>query len=341
MERAVELYRGEFLAGLVIGDSATFEDWVVARREELHRRVLDALAQLTHAYLRQRDFACAQQFAARQLELEPFREEAHRALMEIFARTGQRAAALAQYENCRAILAAEFGIEPSAETRTLAEQISARGAVPPHNLPLPLAPLIGRASELAIIAARLADPACRLLTLTGPGGIGKTTLALHAAADQLGDWMDGVFFISLASAQNVAQAEATLIAALTIPQGHSDARTRIGAFLRDQTRLLILDNCEQIADLATLVRAILDAAPRVKLLITAREPLNLRDEWIVRIEGLADGRDAHALFTHHAQRVAATFAPSADDLAAIARIVEILRGSPLGILLAAGWVEAF
>jgi DNA-binding SARP family transcriptional activator len=123
LTQAIELYRGNFLADLRLNDSDTFEDWAGLQRERLHRQVVDALGLLIAYHEQQRDDGLAYQYAWRQVELEPWDEAAHRCLMRILHRRGQRGAALAQYKRCRRILADEFGIAPTTETTALYESI--------------------------------------------------------------------------------------------------------------------------------------------------------------------------------------------------------------------------
>jgi DNA-binding SARP family transcriptional activator len=134
LRQAVELYRGELLKDLFIGESPQFEEWALVRREHLHRQMLESLDALTAYHTARGEYALAREYAARQIELEPWREEAHRALMEAFALEGQRGAALAQYDTCRKILAREFNTAPSEETTQLHEKIRA-GAVTPRLQP--------------------------------------------------------------------------------------------------------------------------------------------------------------------------------------------------------------
>ncbi|MBI4786310.1 MAG: hypothetical protein HY782_04610 [Chloroflexi bacterium] len=152
LEHAIDLYRGEFLAGLFVNDSAAFSEWATLLRERLHRQALDALYHLTEHHARRRDNVRALHYARRQVELEPWREEAHQQMMRLLARSGQRSAALAQYDKCRRVLAQELGVEPAQKTKTLYERIRSAGEARPHNLPSPLTPLIGRAGELEQIA---------------------------------------------------------------------------------------------------------------------------------------------------------------------------------------------
>ena len=118
--------------------------------------------------------------------------------MQLLARSGQRNAALAQYESCRQALNEELGVEPAAETTELYERIRLATRGPGHNLPAQATSFVGRQTELAQIQERLADPACRLLTITGVGGIGKTRLALQVAQAQKDVYLNGAWFVDLA-----------------------------------------------------------------------------------------------------------------------------------------------
>jgi DNA-binding SARP family transcriptional activator len=123
LQGAVELYRGDFLAGFSLPDSDTFEEWRLFKQEELHRQAVDALSYLASYHERRHEYETAAHYLGRQLELEPWREEAHRQLMQVLALSGARSAALQQYEICRRILAEELGAKPTAETRTLYKRI--------------------------------------------------------------------------------------------------------------------------------------------------------------------------------------------------------------------------
>src|SRR5205085_709141 len=136
----------------------------------------------------------------------PWREASHRQLMRVLALDGQRSAALVQYATCQRLLDTELGVAPETETTALYAQIERQAVVPTVHPPptndlaahTPLTPLIGRETELAQLADRLEQRDCRLLTLVGPGGIGKTRLALQAAADLAASFRDGVTFVPLA-----------------------------------------------------------------------------------------------------------------------------------------------
>ncbi|MBN1937628.1 MAG: SARP family transcriptional regulator, partial [Anaerolineae bacterium] len=364
LEQVLALYRGEFLTGLFVDDSVFFEEWALLRRERFHRLALDKLYHLANHYERRRDYDRARRYAQQQIELEPWREEAHRQLMRLLARSGQRSAALSQYERCRRALAEELGIEPDEETLTLYERIRAAGESCPHNLPPQLTPFLGRKEELAEIAERLEQPTCRLLTLVGPGGIGKTRLALQAATEQVGYFLNGVFFVSVATVNSPRFLAAAIAEAIGfVFSGEKDPQMQILDYLRDKEMLLVMDNFEHLLSPVSkggeydgpegtdLLVEILDDATQVKILVTSREPLSLRAEWLIDVQGLAlPGPDGGAavetysairLFVESARRVNAGFAFAGETVPATIRICQLVEGMPLGIELAAAAVRSY
>ena len=365
MQAALALYRGEFLAGMTC-DSAPFEEWLTVERERWHQRVLDVLERLTTFYARRAEWSRAREYASRQIELEPWREEAHRALMLAYARLGQRSAALAQYAVCQRALAEAFGAEPSAETLQQYRRIAAGEAmdapVPAHNLPAQATSFVGRQALLAQICDQLLAPTTRLVTLTGPGGIGKTRLALAAADALRGVWRDGVWFVSFAEfdALDARQVRASVADAANDPFALKigDALRLPGANLaeaplqslvanlRAREILLVLDNLEPLAQhAAPHLAVILRDAPNVVILATARQPLNLLAETVVPVPGLtvpasaqdptAARADSVQLFVERARRVAPNFELNATTLPSVIRLCQVVGGTPLIIELAA------
>ena len=251
LERAVALYRGSFLEGFSLKGCLAFDDWSLVVRERLRRLELAALGRLAQHYEQRGDTVRALEATRRQVEMEPWQELAHRRLMRLLALDGQRAEALVQYERCRRILRLELGVEPEPETVALharirdGAELHAVGASPPHNLPAQLTPFVGREREMVEITTRLRDPVCRLLTLVGPGGCGKTRLALEATATQLADFADGVFLVSLAPLRSIDAVVPALAAALGITST-SDPRQQLLGYLREKHLLLILDNFEHL-----------------------------------------------------------------------------------------------
>jgi predicted ATPase/DNA-binding SARP family transcriptional activator len=375
LDQAVALYRGDFLAGFHVHHAPAFEEWVVMERERLHLAALQALHALAHHYAAREEDARASAYAARMLELEPLREDVHRLMMSLLARSGQRAAALRQYRACRQVLADELGIGPDPATQALYERIRAGPPggseglaprpMPRRSLPAVFTPLIGREHERAAVWRLLADPACRLLSLVGPGGVGKTHLALAVAADLQSSalseqFADGAAFASLGSLDE----NANLLPALADAVGFmfhqaAEPRRQLLDYLRDKRLLLVLDGCENalffppfsgIERGKELLTEILQAAPAVKILATSRVRLNLGFEHVLPLAGLdcpEDGELDHAatfsgvrLFLVGAGRVRSGPELEDWDLAAVARICRAVGGLPLAILLAAGWTRA-
>jgi|SRR5579859_468847 len=363
-ERAAALYRGRFLDHFFLPDSAAFEEWALLNRERLHQRALAGLGQLADYHERRGDYEQARRCAERQLALDPWREEAHRQLMRLLVLTGQRSEALVQYERCRAVLAAELGIEPAEETTAYYQRIRAAEfdgllaadllrppAAARHNLPPQPTPFVGRETELAALDELLANPACRLITLAGPGGIGKTRLAIQAAAEQSVAFTQGAVFVPLAPLSSANLIAPAIAAALGLSLfGKEPPAAQLLRYLRDQEILLILDNFEHLLDGAALLLAILQQTAGVTLLITSREPLKLRAEWVFDVEGLpvpaADDLgemqsfDAVTLFLQRARQAVTSFEVAGADAPFVARICQLVAGMPLGIELAATWVRA-
>ena len=160
-QEAIKLYRGDFLKGLSLTDSLAFDEWAVSWRERLHRQAIGALDGLVRHFTRQGDWQRALIYGRRQEEMEPWREETHRQLMILLAQTGQRSAALRQYEKCQTILREELGITVSPETDSVRERIKLRADFNLNNLPAETTSFIGREKELDNLMRWLADPAIR------------------------------------------------------------------------------------------------------------------------------------------------------------------------------------
>jgi len=391
LRQAVDLYQGEFLAGFAIADSAPFEEWRRSKQEQCHLQALDALTALANIDEAAGAWAQAQHYARRQLALEPWCEEAHRQLMRLLVRQGQRAAAVAQYHTCRQVLQTELRVEPSAATTHLYEQIRAGllpeqavpltvqhsrpiAVAPPqapqthaspaadqaptttepvradssrrhHNLPTQLTPFVGRAREVTEIVAQLQQPERRLLTLIGPGGMGKTRLALEVARTILDRYVDGVFFISLAPLTSASALVPAIVTALDLDLPGANLEKSLLHFLRSKQMLLILDNVEHLPDAVNTVISLVEGAPGVQIMATSRARLNLQGEQLYHVQplpfqstqSLEDGlaTDAVRLFSQCALRVNPAFRIDSATLPAVLRICQLVEGMPLGLEMAA------
>ena len=375
LQKATSLYQGDFLDGFMLADAPLFEEWVLAQRARLREVALAALQRLIAHFGEEGGHETAVAYARQLLTIEPWHEETHRELMRLLALSGQRSAALVQYEICRRLLADELGIEPAMTTVQLVEQIKTgelgraaeeqrnrRGVLPPHNLPTQATPFIGRSEELATLAGFLADSPVRLVTIVGVGGMGKTRLALAAAERCLttdSPFAHGVFFVNLAPLNEAEQMVSAVTNALNFPLQGGDGRSpqqQLLDYLRPKKMLLLLDNFEHLLGGVDLLADILQGAPKVQILVTSRERLHTRLEQVYPIEGLefpdwetaspdgegddAEGYTAVQLFLHSARRNQPDFALlDSDDLIHLAHICRTVAGMPLALELAASWVD--
>ena len=373
LHKAVSLHRGSFLEGFSLPDSASFEEWALLERERLQRLAVDTLRRVAECHERRGEYEEALRYIRRWVGSEPWRERAHRRLMRVLALSGQSGAALAQYEACRSVLGEELGVEPGEETKTLYERIrngtelESLSRTSPHNLPSQLTPFVGRDAMMIAIDGWLQDPACRLLNLVGPGGSGKTRLAIEAGVDLLDDFEHGAFFVSLAALQSVVAIVPTIAQALSLSlHGGSEPLQQLLNYLSTKSLLLILDNFEHFIPApwedrggVKLVLDILRATQSVKILVTSRARLNVQSEQVFPVRGMdypltlvsvpgpsdktakapdAGRYSAVELFLQSARRVRPSFEPEMDDLTRVAEICHLVQGMPLGILLAAAWL---
>jgi DNA-binding SARP family transcriptional activator/predicted ATPase len=380
LTEAVGLYRGDFLQGFHVRQALAFEEWALVERERLTLCALRALHTLTDHYAALGAYMQAIAYTERLLALEPGQEEAHRRMMTLLALSGQSGAALLHYRDCRRFLAEELGVEPDASIISLYEKIKA-GEIPKldrqpqvavPSLPMPLTPFVGRDAELAAIKSCLEHPACRLLTLIGPGGSGKTRLALEAASELTSQsdnplFEHGVYFILLESLDPAQVIVPTLAKAFgfVLHKG-ADSRNQLMDYLRSKHTLLVFDGFEhlletsQTSDAVGLVTDILGNAPGVKALVTSRARLKTSCEHLLQVGGLEYPRDklfhgasttlgqqcegmidysSMQLFLTSARRLRPDLKLTSDAMLKVAQICRVVEGMPLAILLAAGWVR--
>lgn len=384
-EEVGRVYQGDLLTGFTC-DSLPFEEWLRETRERLHSLALDAFYQMAQSGLDLANYTQAEIYAKRQLRLEPWREEAHQQLLLALALMGERSAALAQFEICTAVLEEELGVPPSERTVALYESIKAgeiRSERPLrsvsqspilHNLPSQQTPFIGRERELTKLDQLLQDSQTRLITIIGPGGFGKTRFSI-AYAERLiapannhsSPFTDGVYFISLvnvSTTSNLSTSDSISLAilrALNLPLEVNEGQTvrspkqQLLNYLRNKRLLLILDNFEHLLGGNMLIADIIQAAAKVKLLITSRERLNLYEEQLFALRGLAlptaemmhptaaseTAAEAEAiqLFLRSARRIRHDFEVRPDEWPYLCQLCYSLGGIPLAIELAASWVE--
>jgi predicted ATPase/DNA-binding SARP family transcriptional activator len=360
MREALDRYTGDLLP------DEPYAEWLEGRRTALRTSFLALLTRLGQAHAERGETSSAIEAFGRLVAAEPTQEEAHVALMRLYALAGQRAQAQAQFEQLTAILERELDVEPDVATRELAEAIragrfpeAAQPLVPevvpaaspprptPSNLPALVSDLIGREREIAEVHQLLST--ARLVTLTGAGGIGKTRLAVAVAGAAEDACPDGVVFVDLAPIHDPAQVIATIARTLAVRDaGEPPLSEVVGAHLREKQVLLVLDNFEQVVEAAPVVPALLEGAPRLRIIVTSRRRLRLRGEreYVVPALGLPDigqpvldaaalQSPAVALFTRRVQEVRPAFRLTMENAPDVVAICTRLDGLPLAIELAA------
>ena len=363
LARAVALYRGDFLAGFFLNDCAEFDEWLMVQRERLRQLMLEVLNELTHFHAQAKHVEQAEGYVRHLLQLDPLREDAHRQLMNLLQQQDQPAAALAQFESCKRLLADELGVQPDPETVALAAHIRSGNSqssfltqTSKHNLPAPLTRFFGREKEIAALATQMtdaqADTRPRLITLTGAGGVGKTRLAVRAAYEVAHAFADGVWLVELAALSDAVEVARAMAAALGVrEQAGMTTLQLLSNVLRDKQILLVMDNCEHLlGECATLIAQLLAIAPKLVVLATSRTPLHLAGERVQRVTSLpapalergaslsaeaALNYEAVQLFVNRASAAHPNFVLQTSNANAVAQICNRLDGIPLALELAA------
>jgi predicted ATPase/DNA-binding SARP family transcriptional activator len=382
---AAALYRGPFLDGLTLPDAEEFQGWLTQERQAWERWYLDVLSALVEGYAAAGAYPSAIAAAQRALAADPLAEELHRRLIELYGMLGDRVAALRQFEQCVLLLERELGVEPLPATRAAYEAVrdgmaaghstpsaaaAARlvirsphptlvqsspaaalgeGEPRPTALPRPANPLIGRAQELAALLAFFQRDEARLLTLTGPGGSGKTRLALELLAQMVAHGPAEVFFVPLAALQDPALLLDAIARSCGVQSGSATSTAAaLTAALSGRRVLLALDNLEHLLPAAPQLAELLQALPALQLLVTSRSVLRLSGEHVFPVpplpvpelaslpppEELA-AQPAVALLVARTQALNPDFGLSADNAADLAAICVRLDGLPLALELAA------
>ncbi len=278
---------------------------------------------------------------------EPLREGTVALLMQALAADGRQAEALRAYTRLRHALAEQLGVDPSPalrrlEEKVLRQELTAGDTARPETVPrlrLPVSSFIGRRAEREATVAALRR--CRLVTLCGPGGVGKTRLACHAAAEVADDYHDGVHVIDLEAATSRTDLVAMIAAALRLtPSGDESLEDRIVSVLSVRRQLLVLDTCEHVVEAAAAVaEAIVTGTDGVDILTTSREPLRADGEQLLRI-GPLRLEEASALLADRIRAADPSVDPIDTDPAMLTEVARRLDGLPLACELAAARVPS-
>jgi predicted ATPase/DNA-binding SARP family transcriptional activator len=355
----LSLYEGELLPGF-------YDEWVVLEREHLQSIFEQKMAQLLALLESQFRWADLLTWGERWIALGQKPEAAYRALMSAYSALGDRVKLAATYERCTQSLR-EFGMDPSEKTQALYERLKSGKEAPnaifgksnlvadqTHSapIPIPLTSFVGREKELKEIARLFAT--CRLLTLQGPGGVGKTRLAIHTAHDIFKKFGDGVGWVELVGLSDPALVPQAVAKTLGIHEiSNQPPIETLVESLRTRHMMLVLDNCEHlISACAQLAGRLLAECPKLKILATSREALDIPGEitWqvpslalpdlkgILSVKSLSRFESIH-LFSARAASVQPFFELTQQNASQVVQICRHLDGIPLAIELAAARVK--
>jgi predicted ATPase/DNA-binding SARP family transcriptional activator len=346
---ALPLFRGALLTGFDEGSNDAWSGWLSFERDRLQSAWRSATQERLVGDI---DAAEAIDLAARLLDADPLDDVALQAYMTWLTRAGQAARARQAYREYVARLADELGLEPGSELKALHDSLgtvaSTAGAAPTASPPADDR-FVGRTVELRRAASLLAQDDCRLLTVTGPGGVGKTRLGQRVLRECAPRFADGAYFVALDDLTEAEELGARLARDLGIElKGRADPFEQVIEALRTRQVLLLLDNFEQLTAAVPQVGRLLAACPRVKVVATSRVRLALHAEWLLPLGGLPcpededrdviESFDAVRLFVTAARRVQPELVPAA-EAAAIVDICRQVDGLPLALELAAVWTR--
>ncbi len=354
MQEAVDLYRQDFLEGLYVDDSHTFQEWVLFHREQYQRYLLNMLDHLGEFYQNLGELEIAQKYAWQHVKCAPLEERAYRRLMELLALSGRRSAAMEQFQTCQQMLQHELGVEPSPETIQLYNKIRSGEplvlseeveTIQPTGLPRPMTDFYGREAELESIERCFKNPNCRLITISGMPGVGKSRLMMEAAQRFIHHFPDGIIYSSLDGIRSPELFLPSMARALGLTITLSNAKSQIYRRLSMMQCLLIIDQFDGMHTSINQIMDLLQNVSNIKLAITSRRRLNLQAANLLQLEGLPypqDPADSQALqspavrlFLNRSQRSRPGFMVDQEILACIVEVCQKVSGVPLALELAA------
>ncbi|MBI9047185.1 MAG: tetratricopeptide repeat protein [Anaerolineaceae bacterium] len=361
LEKGLETYKGDFLANIDI-NSQNFEEWLYAKRETYHQAAIWACKALIKNHICEKRWQKALSIAYRCISFEPWVDEGHRQVMRLLVMTDQTEAALRHFRTFSKNLVKEIGVEPQPDTQRLYDEINnatwnienLNQRNQRVNFPADFSTFVGRDEELAQINRWLENAHCRLITLVGPGGVGKTRLAtqasIHISENPEVDIPNGIFFIPLEDVKSLDGliSSITKILNIQIVPGESLRHVLI-KYLKEEKLLLVLDNFEHLLQAKDLITTILHTSPNVKIIITSREQLGLKAEWILSVSGLCFPLEnevetpelfpAVDFFIQNVKRIQPDLRDVLiKEIKSIIRICQLVEGLPLALELSANLV---
>ena len=351
----LETYGGDFLGDFYLKDAPRFNDWVAITREQIRQQVASSFRQLGEYALANRGFSDGLVAVRQWVDFDRLDEDANQALIELLINDGRQSEAIRLYDRYQQLLRAEVGAEPGAHMVALVDSLRMKPdpvAVDvkpiPNNIPQPHDAFFGRIGAQSDINNRLDKPWCRLVSILGQGGVGKTRLSQTIAQSRLANYPDGVWLIELADldpddddlAETIATEIATILELRLTGEGTPTAQ--LIAHLKHKTMLLVLDNFEHVLDGADVLVEIIRRTKSIQMLVTSREALGLRSEWTIDLSGLPfpaadDDQSDCAAFDLFQARYAQWQRGeiSAENQQAMRQVCRLVEGVPLAIELAA------
>jgi DNA-binding SARP family transcriptional activator/Tfp pilus assembly protein PilF len=353
MKRLVDSYHGEILGQLDLGDGGLFEDWLIVKRERLNQLAIEGSSLLLDYYERRCEWGEAKKTAELLVSLAPWDENAHSRLIEVLLQLSQGNAALAHYQAALRYFTSVLEVEPDFQLRKANASIQeffTNGKTERSRKPESLqiasyaTPFIGRAQELETLEDWVSDPSCRIITITGPGGSGKTRLAAMLVELQRTQFVDGVYFVSIAGCLSIGELASRIISSVSnMGERSANPLDELLDWAHKRRGLLILDNVDTCSDCATLAAKITEVADQMVIVFTSYARLDLMGERVFALKGLStrEGVESEAvsLFISHLQHESQLERMGTKFTENVVRICELVDGLPLAIDLAAGQVK--
>lgn len=332
-EMGLNLYLGDFMASFFADDAREFDDWQLRQAEQLHEQFVQTTLLYIQDLQKGNQISEAILTARRALALSPLREDMQRMLIRLYQQCGDRTSALRQYHHYRNLLWEELGVEPDQDTQALYQQLEQTPIIAQrvaYQLPPRLSSFIGRIDNLHQLGRLMRDN--RLVTITAPGGAGKTRLALEIAYRLQDSYRHGVCFIDLSDIAHADHVLPAIAKGLGLPD-ENDILAQVTSYLYHHQLLLILDNFEHVTNATPIITHWLENVPHIHLLITSREPLKLYGECVYQLNMLSL-QESCQLFYERLRHIHTDFERTEAIDAQVKTICQHLDGLPLAIELA-------
>ena len=356
---AIKLYNGEFLQGYHCADALAFEDWLELEREELLRIYKENTESFVRDLMLDKDYKKAAEILRKVLDQDPFDEVSFRQYLQAVFLSDGETKAKQVFSDYQTALSKELETTPDTSTFALFDELSTNLSAQQtttiaikttdkvsHNLPIKLTPFIGRKRERDELAALLADPVVRLLTIVAPGGMGKTRLAIAVAEEHIGSFADGVWFVPFETLENSDNMVFQIAESLDFKfSGQEKPKQQLYRYIKEKELLLVTDNLEHLLEGVASLSELLEQSPATKVLATSREVLDLQAEHVFGLNGLdvahekSEESEAVRLFVQSAQQRDKTFEFTTDNMQVVNQICELVAGMPLALELAASWLR--